>query len=198
MKHPAEQLGKFFKLGKNFSSRGKPPDFDICDLYPEKLDKDFAEDLADHFNAISLEFNGLDSTGTPQGADNIALPQLSTALVAARLRLFKKTMGGVGGDIFPALVTKHSTELAVPLTRIFNAISSSGNWPAEWKTEYVTPIPKRAHPQSANDLRNISCTMLTSVLNWPEAQSIRRAERFWIRTPIGQDVARHTASPRRP
>ena len=31
-----------------------------------------------------------------------------------------------------------------------------------WKTEYVTAIPKKSHPESLNDLRNISCTALFS------------------------------------
>lgn len=148
-------------------------------MYPGKQDQDVAEDLADHFNAISSEFDGLDRAGTPLGADDVPLPVLSVAQVAARLRLFKKPRGIVGGDIFPALVTKHSTELSVPLTSIYNAVSSSGIWPAEWKTEYVTLIPK-----SANNLWNISCTMLMSkvyesfVLNWLSGQTGLRRNQY--------------------
>ena len=155
--------------------------FDVRDLDPGKKDDEVAECLADHFNEISSEFDGLGGEGPPQGDDNVPLPVLTISQVSARLRLFKKLRGLVGGDIFPALVTKHASNLAIPLTDICNAISSTETWPLEWKTEFVTPIPKTSIPQSTNDLRNISCTMLTSkvyesfLLNWLNEQTgIRR------------------------
>lgn len=94
----------FFKLVKNYSSREKPPDFDVRDLYPGKQDVEVAESLADHFNSISSEFNGLDESSTLMGEDDIPLPVLTVTQVAARLRLFKKPRGVMGGDIFPAPV----------------------------------------------------------------------------------------------
>ena len=45
-----------------------------------------------------------------------------------------------------------------------------------WKQEFVTAIPKKTLPESANDLRNISCTMLPSkimesyILNWAQSE----------------------------
>ena len=64
---------------------------------------------------------------------------------------------------------------------------SSPGWtsyPTSWKTKFVTPIPKAPHPQSANDLRNISCTMLTSkvnesfLLNWLNVQTGLRGNQY--------------------
>ena len=49
-------------------------------------------------------------------------------------------------------------------------------WPLIWKQEFVTSIPKKKIPESINDLRNISCTMLPSkvyesyVLNWSQEE----------------------------
>ena len=166
---------KFHKLVKAYSSREKPPDFDIRDIYPGKQNQDIAEELANHFNRISSEFEGLDSSKLPP-LDNVQLPVLTHSEVSKRLRDFKKPRGGVKGDSFPTLATKHADSLSRPLTHIYNLISTSGNWPKEWKTEFVTPIPKTSLPQSADDLRNISCTMLfskvyeTFVLNWLSAQ----------------------------
>ena len=60
--------------------------------------------------------------------------------------------------------------MAFPLANIFNHISAGG--PRSWKVESVTPIPKKALPESVNDIRNISCTQLFSkayesfVLDW--------------------------------
>lgn len=123
--------------------------------------KPVAEKLAEHFNAISSKFDGLDRTGISWGNDNVPLPRLTQDQIATRLKILKKPRGVVRGDIFPTLVTKHSGALASPLTHIFNTISETGQWPNQWKTEYVTPIPKVPIPkvpipQSPNDLRNIS------------------------------------------
>ena len=82
--------------------------------------------------------------------------------VAGRIRAFKKPKSMVKGDIFPDLVTKFVDFLALPLSSIYNAITSSRVWPRIWKQEFVTSIPKTSMPTSVNDLRNISCTMLPS------------------------------------
>ena len=74
--------------------------------------------------------------------------------------------------MFPQLLGDLSDLFALPLTNIYNEITKKKVWPVAWKREYVTPIPKKVHPESMNDLRNISCTALTSkiyesyVLEW--------------------------------
>ena len=84
----------------------------------------------------------------------------------------KKPRSMVSGDIFPDLMTRYGDLLAIPLCDIFNSITVTRIWPVIWKQEFVTIIPKKSLPASANDLRNISCTMLPSkiyesyVLNW--------------------------------
>ena len=82
----------------------------------------------------------------------------------------------VRGDIFPALMSKFGDFLAVPLCSIYNAITTTRVWPGIWKQEFVTTIPKKNLPESVNDLRNISCTMLPSkiyeshILNWVQTE----------------------------
>ena len=173
----------FFKYVKTYSCREKPPDFDIRSLYPDQSDAEVAEELSKHFNAISSEFQGLRDGDVPPAAEE-ALPSLSRAEVSKRLSEIKKPRGGVRGDIFPSLVSRSADVLAVPLTNIYNTISTTATWPQLWKTEFVTPIPKTSLPQSANDLRNISCTMLFSkvyesfVLSWLTAQIGLRHNQF--------------------
>ena len=48
--------------------------------------------------------------------------------------------------------------LARPITKIFNMITTTKGWPAHWKVEHVTIIPKRKDPQTPSECRNISCT----------------------------------------
>ena len=76
------------------------------------------------------------------------------------------------GDIFPTLMDKYVTLLAIPLTHIYNEITSTHIWPLIWKQEFVTVIPKCRFPAGLEDLRNISCMMLLSkiyesfIFNW--------------------------------
>ena len=101
-----------------------------------------------------------------------ALPVLEPYQVEGRIRAFKKPKSMVKGDIFPVLFDKYATLLAIPLTDIYNAITSAHVWPTIWKQEFVTVIPKCRNPEGLGDLRNISCTMLASKiyesfdLNW--------------------------------
>ena len=112
------------------------------------------------------------------------LPFLSRKEVTNRLRKFRKPKSMVAGDIFPALVNRAAASLAFPLAHIYNSVSISHVWPDLWKIEYVTPIPKKNVPQSAGDLRNISCTQLfskvyeTFILEWVTGQVVLRDNQF--------------------
>ena len=171
----------FFKHVRAFKSKEKPPEFDVHDLFPGADDERVAECLADHFNRISNEFNGIEDSEVPTSFDS---PIRQLTEVGARLRKIRKPKSMVKGDIFPALVGRVSDMISVPLACIFNSISSSLEWPNYWKTEYVTAIPKKPHPSSVDDLRNISCTALLSktyesfVLDWLGEQTSLRSNQF--------------------
>ena len=173
----------FFRNVKAFNSREKPPEFNVRDLFPGQSDSSVAEALASHFNAISAEFDGLREADIPTALD-LDLPVLSPEQVAKRLRDIKKPKSTVAGDIFPALINRASHMLAIPLTDIFNSITVNADWPADWKVEYVTPIPKKAHPETPDDLRNISCTQMLSktyesfVLEWLNSQVSLRTNQY--------------------
>ena len=150
----------FFKNIKSYGSKEKPKQFDVRALTPNFSDKECAEKLADHFNAISQEFQPLEPSQIPRTFSE-PLPSLEVFQVAGRLRAFRKPKSMVRGDLFPKLVTKHADFLAVPLTSIYNEVVRTGIWPLEWKKEFVTAIPKCSIPGSMNDLRNI-CLLYTS------------------------------------
>lgn len=62
--------------------------------------------------------------------------------------------------------------LAEPIACIYNTITVQSSWPTQWKTEFVTLIPKCAAPETESECRNISCTNFLSkvykrfVLRW--------------------------------
>lgn len=174
----------FYKNIKAYSCREKTPgNFDIRDLFPEDDDGVVAEKVASHFNRISSEFKGLEPDDIPAARD-CPLPVLTVDQVAKRLREIKKPKSMVRGDIFPSLVNRSSAYLALPLTNIFNCIGTTHEWPQHWKTEFVTPIPKKTLPENLDDLRNISCTQLLSktyesfVLDWLTGQVKIRTNQY--------------------
>ena len=79
-----------------------------------------------------------------------------------RIKNIKKPKSKIKGDIFPSLMTEYADLLAQPLSDIYNRITETFIWPNIWKVEIVTVIPKCANPESFDQLRNISCTLLTS------------------------------------
>ena len=173
----------FHKHVKAYKSREKASCFDIRDLYQGRTDEQVAEDLADHFNSISSEFDGLNAEEIPQ-SHSYSLPVLSVEDVRKRLISIRKPKSTVKGDIFPSLINRAATVLSVPLANIYNCITSTSEWPSIWKIEYVTPIPKKTLPESPDDLRNISCTQLLSkvyesfVLEWLGSQIDIRTNQF--------------------
>lgn len=173
----------FFRNVKSYGCREKPPQFDVRSLFPEQGDKAVANKVAEHFNAVSSEFTGLRPSDIPEALE-LDLPRLDQDTIAKRLRQMKKPKTKVVGDIFPGLVNRASAMLAKPLATIYNQITSTGEWPALWKVEYVTPIPKKPMPDSLDDVRNISCTQLLSkayesfVLEWLTSQVKLRSNQY--------------------
>ena len=152
----------FFKNVKAYNSREKPQSFNVRTIFDNNLsDEQVSEKLADHFNGISREFDGLDPDSVPKTYSS-PLPVLTPDRVARRLAIFRKPKSMVKHDIFPALVTPAAPFLSGPLTHIYNTMFATQTWPTRWKEEFVTPIPKKSVPENMNDLRNISCTALFS------------------------------------
>ena len=174
----------FFKNVKAYNCKERPAQFDVRSLFPAGMTDDvIAEQLADHFNGISSEFDGLDPASVPNTYSS-PVQILTVEQVANRLRRFRKPKSMVKHDIFPALVAPAADYLAAPLCHIYNSISSTSTWPLLWKQEFVTPIPKKNLPTGVNDLRNISCTALFSkvyesfVLGWLSEQVGMRANQM--------------------
>ena len=152
----------FFKNIKAYKSSEKPPNFNVRNLFENSLsDHQVAERLADHFNGISSEFDGLDPQSIPTTYSS-PLPPLTVDQVRERLLAIKKPKSMVRHDIFPCLVGRVAPSIAAPLASIYNNMLTTHCWPLRWKEEFVTPIPKKPVPEGINDLRNISCTALFS------------------------------------
>ena len=124
---PRTEAG-FFKNVRRFKSADKPPEFDVHSLYPGETDAQVAERLAEYFNAVSREFQALEPGEIPTTFNKV-LPVLAPWEVAGRLKHFKKPKSMVRGDIFPSVMTTYADQLALPLSDIYNTITSSFIWP---------------------------------------------------------------------
>ena len=84
--------------------------------------------------------------------------KLSISDVHARIVKAKKPNGLVPGDL-PKKLVQHCTDtLAIPASVIFNQITVSATFPAQWKVEHQIAIPKCNPPECEDDLRNLAKT----------------------------------------
>ena len=140
-------------------------------MYENKEEEEVAEILAQYFNNISNEY-------TPLQKERIlhthprCLPKITELDVINKVSKSKKKPSSLPGDLPPAVVTDHVHLLAKPLARMYNNIVGQGTWPVQWKTEFVTVIPKGPSPTEPGQCRNISCTNFFSkifenfVMDW--------------------------------
>ena len=130
-------------------------------------EQESAERIATHFAQISNEFPPLDVNCLPSRvqtklADAECPPVISDYEAYRKIREAKKPKSGIPNDL-PKLITQEfGPELARPIGRIINNIAKSGEWPNQWKLEYITAIGKVPMPECEDDLRPISLTAFYS------------------------------------
>lgn len=132
---------------------------------------DIAQLFADHFSSVF-------SKGTSQDTLNLSVDTNSNVLsnivlssdeVLKVLRSLSRNKGG-GPDGIPAVFYKEcSSELAYPLTLIFNKSLAVGTFPSLWKQANVVPIYKKGDKSIVTNYRpisllNISAKILEAVI----------------------------------
>lgn len=109
---------------------------------PEYNDNTLAERLATYFTKIMDEFVPLQN-GVPSPVTySSSFPLIEPHEIAEKIRAEKKSKSSVGGDILPSLASKYSDLTAIPATRIINYSLQLGQWPAAWRLETQSAIPK--------------------------------------------------------
>ena len=106
-----------------------------------------AERIATHFAAISQEFPPLEVSRLPvrvqtQLQTDVVPPEVSVYDTYLKILFANKSKSGVPGDLPKTIVKEFAPELATTLCKIINNIVKSGQWPLQWKLEYVTAIGK--------------------------------------------------------
>ena len=165
----------FYSYVQALLSENEPTKQNVGMLDPSKSKAEMAKHMANYFNAISSEYQPLDTSTIPE-TFRADLPSLTEQEVVKKIKKMKKKTSSVPGDISPHLYESYADLLATPITAIFNQITRSKEWPDLWKTEHVTIIPKNSNSTTAEECRNLSCTNFLSkvyesfVLDWARTQ----------------------------
>jgi len=129
---------------------------------PHKL---AAEESNGHFATICQSLSPLDPNLLPAYLPSPSPPPtVHEAEVITKILKFKLNRSTTPTDLPIKLYYEFAPELAVPLCSIINASLSQNSCPSDWKTSYVTPIPKTPNPQFLNDLRPIAITPIPSLI----------------------------------
>ena len=162
----------YFNAVKSLSTHSTPREWDLMDLFEGQSPTEAGDQAATFFTQISDQFEPLAASSV--APDHKRSP-ITVAETAKFLKLAKKPNSAVKGDLMPSLVKRHHHLLAAPVTRIFNAVFSTGQWPAAWKVETTVVIPKTTNPASLSECRNISCTaFLSKVLETVLLEDLRK------------------------
>ena len=150
----------YFNAVKKLGSASSAAEWSLPYLFPDCTAEQAGEEAAKYFTRITDLFIPL-----AQIPDDGTVPRrrpISEGEVAKRLKAAKKPSSSVEGDLLPRVVKAHHALLVPAVTRIFNAVFSTGRWPSTWKVETTAVIPKVTMPESLGDCRNISCTPFLS------------------------------------
>ena len=131
----------------------------VTDLYVGMRPEGICQEVLGYFGGIS------NSEAPPMPdipRNNGGLGQFTLERTAKILKDVKKTDSMVPGDPLPHLIWTFPQAFLVPVAEIYNRVNETGKWPRQWKTEYLTVIPKVPNPVGLQECRNISCTAALS------------------------------------
>ena len=151
--------GSWYKMAKRLGAVDQMNGNDICVEELEGLSKqESAETIAEHFSAVSNEYQPLNYNDLPSYLPSEKPPQVDEYEVYEKIKKLNNTKSTFNIDIPNKLRNEFAVELTTPLTDIINTSLAKQVYPTLWKKETVTPAPKVTHPKTVRDLRKISST----------------------------------------
>ena len=132
----------------------------LSHLTPEQA----AEDINHHFASVCQTLPGINLSLLPAYLPSYSPPTVQISQVAKKLSCLKSKRSSTPIDLPIKLYREFASELAIPISSIINSSLTESKSPTDWKTSYVTPIPKTSNPQSLNELRPIAITPIPSLI----------------------------------
>ena len=149
----------FYAATKRLAKAAVVPQWSVKDLFIGRESEEICREVLDYFGNIASD--PLPPMGDVPRCSG-GLQEFTVLKTEALLKAAKKTDSSVKGDPLPHLVRCHQSAFAVPIAAIFNGVNRTRRWPAKWKTEHLTVIPKNPNPADLSECRNISCTSIFS------------------------------------
>ena len=175
--------GKFFQHVKCLTCKNAGSKWNPKQMFPGLDSEQTADRLVTFFNAISSQYEPLNSTDIPTTLER-ELPAVTTTQVEEKLKKAKKPSSMVPGDVPAVLYSKFPASLSPIIAHVFNFITTHKKWPSLWKIEYVAIIPKTPDPQDPSECRNISCTNFLSklyesfLLEWSRQEVVPKLNQY--------------------
>ena len=115
-------------------------------MYPQLTEKETSEKLADFFNNISNEALNIHDVPTTY---DIETPTVTPQDVSEMIKENKKPKSRVDGDIFVNVLVDVIDVMCEPISKIYNKITETKQWPVQWKTEQFRRLHARSQKPSA-------------------------------------------------
>ena len=145
----------FYAATKKLSTAAATPQWSVRDLFPGLAPSAVCDEVLKFYGNIS---NMPAAPLPPASGVSGGLEEFTLEKTVELLRGSKSTESRVTGDPLPHLIRRYPDAFAVPVAAIYNGVNRWGRWPAAWKTEHLTVIPKVPNPGGLAECRNISCT----------------------------------------
>ena len=117
-----------------------------------------AEEVARSFASVSNEYRPVDLSRLPAFLPCLPPPQVTQLQVYNKLLKIKNTKSTLPIDLPNRLRKEVSLEISEPLTYIINTCLKEQRFPALWKIETVSPVPKTTPCKLLTDVRKIAST----------------------------------------
>ena len=124
-------------------------------------DKEAAEKVAERFAAVSQEYTKLDREQLPAFLPAGRPEEVSNLQVFEKIKNIKKTKSTLSIDLPDKIRQECALDLAEPVANIINSCLKDGRFPALWKREWVTPVPKVKPGEvikTCEDVRKVAST----------------------------------------
>ena len=116
-----------------------------------------ADMIAEHYSAISNQYDPINEDDFLQyKSKQFCPPEIEPWEVHKTIQGMNKKAATILGDVPIKLILEFSVELATPLAHIYNSCLENAIYPNIYKSESVTPAPKKFPPERIKDLRKIS------------------------------------------
>ena len=152
--------GKWHKIMKRLGGLDQSAGRLEVQTLKELSDQESAEAVAESFAAVSLEYQRLDRNRLPAFLPAGKPESVNTLEVFEAIKKMKTTKSTLPIDIPDNLRKECALDLAEPMANIINTCLRDGRFPAPWRREWVTPVPKTSphQPKNCQEIRKIAST----------------------------------------